>query len=173
VNLEAVRPLIVPAEYVTAGVPAVFDTLLSPNLVLTWVELPSDGAMVYVTPSRAAKWDRIRPGWRTAALDVMRRTDAGRPWTHEKRRTDGALEWVAMMHDDGLGSSRLLFEPELQRTFPAGYLVALPDRSCGMAIAQDADLAEVRRMIARMHADATTPMIADVLEARELRPAAA
>jgi hypothetical protein len=166
---EHVRPLIVPAEYVEVGVPAVFDPLPAPDLVLTWVELPHAHTMVYVTPARAAEWNSAHPRWRQLAVEAMRRADRGRVWTHEKRADDGTLEWVAMMHDDGLGSSRLLLEPELRRAFPDGYLVALPDRSCGMAISRHAArLADVRAMVAGMQAKATTPMIPDLREPAQL-----
>jgi hypothetical protein len=170
---DRIRPLIVPAEYVTVGVPAAFDALSSPDLALTWVELSDRAAMLYVTPARAREWDRTHVGWHAAALEAMRRADRGQVWTHEKRTGSGALEWVAMMHEDGLGSSRLLLEPELERAFPGGYLVALPDRSCGMAVSRtDANLDEVRAMVAGMHAEATIPMIADLREPSALSPAA-
>src|SRR5215207_11578677 len=107
-TFDHVRPLLAPTEYVALGAPAIFDTLPAPDLVLTWVELPDPETMLYVTPGRAAEWDRVRPGWRAVALDAMRRADRGHVWTHEKRGENGALLWVAMMHEDGLGSSRLL-----------------------------------------------------------------
>lgn len=171
-TFDRIRPLIVPAEYVDVGVPAAFDALSSPDLALTWVELSDRATMLYVTPLRAGEWDRSHAGWRAEALEEMRRADRGQVWTHEKRTGSGALAWVGMMHEDGLGSSRLLLEPELQRTFPDGYLVALPDRSCGMAISRtNADLDEVRAMVSRMHEGATTPMIPDLREPSAIRRA--
>jgi hypothetical protein len=171
-TFDQIRPLIVPAEYITIGVPAAFHALSSSDLVLTWVELHAKETMLYVTPARATEWDRRHDGWRAASLGAMRRADQGRVWTHEKRTENGSLAWVAMMHEDGLGSSRLLLARELERTFPSGYLVALPDRSCGMAICRtNADLDEVRRMVAAMHASATTPMIPDLREPSALSAA--
>ncbi|HEX6535037.1 MAG TPA: hypothetical protein VF041_10585 [Gemmatimonadaceae bacterium] len=168
-TLEHVRPLIVPASYATVGVPAAMVPLRAPDLALTWVELAESETMTYVTPARAAEYDRVRPDWRRVALDEMRRADDGLVWTHEKRVADGSLLWVAMMHDDGLGSSRLLLAEELRLAFPSGYLVAIPDRSCGVAIARDApEIARLREMVADMHAGATTPMIPDLREPAEL-----
>src|SRR6266699_1550302 len=80
------------------------------------------------------------------------------------------------MNDDGLGSSRLLLTDELARQFPEGYLVALPDRSCGLAISKRLgwnEHREVEAMVADMHKGATTPMCSDVREPRELLPRAA
>lgn len=164
-NFDRIRPLIVPAEYVSAGVPAAYVALASPDLALTWVELAVRATMTYVTPARAAEWERTDAGWRVKGLDAMRRADDGTLWTHEKRGERGELAWIGMMHEDGLGSSRLLLEAELQRTFPEGYLVALPDRSCGMAISRTkANLDEVSAMVKQMHEGATIPMIPDLLE---------
>lgn len=159
-----------PREYAVVGVPAVFHALAAPDLLLTWVELSEPEMMLYVTPARAAEWDSTQPGWRAIALAAMQRADAGRVFTHEKRAEDGSLVWVAMMHDDGLGSIRLLLTEELARVFPTGYLVALPDRSCGLAVARDArELDEVRTMVAAMQSGATIPMIPDLRDPAELR----
>lgn len=169
-NFDHVRPLIVPAEYVRAGVPAAYASLAAPDLALAWVELTPRATMHYVTPSQAAEWDGTHPAWRENALDAMRRADHDRFWTHEKRTDTGALAWIGMMQEDGLGSSRLLLAAELARTFPEGYLVAFPDRSCGMAISRThADLEQVRAMVAKMHEGATIPMIPDVREPAALR----
>lgn len=172
-NFQHVRPLIVPAEYAEVGVPASFDQLPAPDLLLSWVELPDAETMLYVTPARAAEWDGAEPAWRRIALGAMRAADDGRVWTHEKRDESGALVWVAMMHDDGLGSSRLLLSEELHRAFPDGYLIALPDRSCGMAIARATPaLEDVRGLVADMYQGATTPMIPDLREPSEITPGA-
>jgi hypothetical protein len=169
-TFERIRPLIVPVAYAAVGVPAVYDPVAASDLVLTWVELDDHQTMLYVTPIRAVEWDRSHPGWRSAAIEEMRSSDAGQVWTHEKRAKDGSLLWVGMMHEDGLGSSRLLLEPELRETFPAGYLVALPDRSCGIAISRTVpDLASLRAMVVDMHADATVPMLPDIREPSALR----
>ena len=172
-SFEHVRPLIVPAEYRVLGMPAAFDVLSAPDLLLSWVELFEPQAMVYVTPSRAAEWDRLRPGWRRDAIRALGHASGDRVWTHEKRADDGTLMWVAMMHGDGLGSSRLLLTDEIRRAFPAGYLVAFPDRSCGMAIARDQPgLDAVRAMVASMHARATTPMVPTLREPADVVPPA-
>lgn len=106
------------------------------------------------------------------ALGNLRDSDAGRTWTHEKRDKDGRLIWVAMMHDDGLGSSRLLCFEEVSAAFPHGYLVALPDRSCGLAVSAGANTAERREfddMVERSFAGATTPMSDQIMAPEALR----
>ena len=173
-RFEALRPLIVPSAYFAGGdFPAPHRRLAAPDLALTWVELTPGQTMLYVTPQRAATWDAAGADWRGAALTAMRSADAGRLYTHEKRTAGGALAYVAMMHEDGLGSSRLLLREELGTVFPEGYWVALPDRSCGLAVSRaltGSELEAVRAMIAAMHAGATTPMLPDLREPDGLLP---
>lgn len=55
--------------------------------------------------------------------------------------------------------------------FPEGYLLALPDRSCGMVISKSMklpELGEVKAMVARMYESATTPMSRRLYEPEEL-----
>jgi hypothetical protein len=171
-SLDTVRPLIVPRDYFDSGqFPAPHERLAASDLALTWVELLEDERMLYITPARAESWDREAPDWREQALNAMRAADEGRVYTHEKRTSWGDLAWVSMMHDDGLGSSRLLLRAELEMEFPAGYWIALPDRSCGMAISRSLSITEVdelRSLVAKMHRNATTPMLPDLRDPDDL-----
>ena len=165
-----------PSEYFAHhDFPACYESLAAPDLALTWVELTKSQTMVYVTHERAIKWDRAGVAWRTAAVSGMRDADRGAFYTHEKRTASGGLAWVAMMHEDGLGSSRLLCRAELANVFPEGYWVALPDRSCGIAISRSlrgGELDEVRAMVSDMHRNATVPMLPDLRDPDMLLPRA-
>lgn len=169
--IDLLRPLIVPREYIDLKLPAPHLPLAAPDLALTWVELADNGVMLYVTPQRARAWEKAGIDWRRAAMDAMQRADEGHRWTHEKRADDGELQWVAMMHEDGLGSSRLLQPAGLGRLFPDGYWVALPDRSCGIAASKRLGgpaLEEVRAMVEQCYTGATTPMCRGLREPADL-----
>ncbi len=172
-----VRPLIVPSSYFTTGAfPAPHVPLTAPDLALTCVMLSGPASVLYVEPQMAESWRRKGIDWVAGSLTELRRADERLRWTHESRDEDGQLNWIAFMNDDGLGSSRLLLTDELARQFPEGYLVALPDRSCGLAISKRLgwnEHREVEAMVADMHKGATTPMCSDVREPRELLPRAA
>ena len=176
-STEMLRPLIVPNEYFASGqFPAPHVPLAAPDLALTCVLLSDPGAMVYVTPDAADALGRSGIEWRAAALAAMRRSDEGLLWTQDRHDEDGRLLWLEFMNVDGLGSSRLLLRDDLERQFPEGYLVALPDRSCGLAISKSVDeevLEELRAMVTEMHRAATTPMCPDLREPGALVPRAA
>ena len=176
-STEFLRPVIVPSDYFASGqFPAPHVPLTAPDLALTCVLLSERTTMLYVTPDVADGWRRSGVQWESAALTAMRRSDEGLLWTQERRDEEGRLLWIGFMNDDGLGSSRLLLREDLERQFPEGYWVALPDRSCGMAISKRVEsevLEELRTMVAEMHRGATTPMCAELRDPEELVPRAA
>lgn len=173
-DLAALRPLVVPATYGALGnFPAPLIPLAASELALTWVALTPPEWMLYVKPAAAVNWQQRGIDLYVRALANLREADAGRTWTHEKRDEVGRLIWVGMMHDDGLGSSRLLCFEELSAAFPHGYLVALPDRSCGLAVSAGANNAERREfddMVEHCFAGATTPMSDQIMAPEALRP---
>lgn len=118
--------------------------------------------MRYVDRRMEAHWDSQNIDWRTRALENLRRTPLEHPWTHEFRRDDRRLFAVAMMHPDGIGPARLLLHGHLEAAFPEGYLVAVPERSCGFALsvrATDAEKAKLQDIAAACHRDGTAPVL--------------
>ena len=176
-DLAVVQPLIVPADYGRYNnFPAPLIPLAEPSLALTWVALTRPDWMVYVTPSVAAGWEARGVDLYDRAMANMREADAGRTWTHEQADERDRLVWVAMMQDDGLGSSRLLCREELESVFPMGYEVALPDRSCGMALSNSATAvqrSEFLAMVQRCFEGATIPMLGEILSSAALAPRSA
>lgn len=61
------------------------------------------------------------------------------------------------MHQDGIGSSRLLLAPKWSQA----YYLALPDRSYGLLVPRDVTVtkvADVQKMVKSMCSGATVPM---------------
>jgi hypothetical protein len=107
-SLEFLRPLIVPNSYFEHGdFPAPHVPLKAPDLALTCVLLKEPASMLYVQPQTAIEWQQEGIWWQVAAINAMRKADGGLVWTKERRDGDGSLMWIGLMHDDGLGSSRL------------------------------------------------------------------
>ena len=168
-ELERLFPLIVPREYFELGMPAPHHALPEKDLALTWVLLQPT-TMLYLTPEEAERFDKAGLAWKEKAIENLA-FDPGGMATHEKKSPDGRLLWVAMMHHDGLGSSRTLLAPGWKQAFPEGYWLALPDRSFGMVISRSLkppELAEVKTMVAQMYVGATTPMSGRLYEPEEL-----
>src|ERR1700754_2904627 len=127
-------PIIVPRSYfVYDNWPGNHLLLNHPELAVTWVELTSDGAMLYVTKDRHKELEEVHGNLHRHAMSVLRQHSEGQLATHAKE-VNGRTIFLGMMHADGLGSSRLLLLPELQARFPGGFRIAIPDRSCGMVM---------------------------------------
>jgi hypothetical protein len=167
-DVRRLFPLIVPSKYFERPFPAAHEALPNEKLALTWVLLQPT-TMLYLTPDEAARFDAEGFAWKARAIENLERIAAVA--TQEKRDATGQLAWVTMMQQDGLGSSRLLLATQWSGLFPEGYWVALPDRSCGMAISKalaPTELDEVKRMISSMFQGATTPMSGELHEPAEL-----
>ena len=173
-DLAATYPLIVPASYGQHGnFPAQLIPLKDPGLALTWVALAHPGSMLYVMSEIVATWEMHGVDLYDRAISNMREADEGLTWTHVKTDAWGRLIQVGMMHEDGLGSSRLLCRAELEETFPMGYEVALPDRSCGLALSASATAEERQafvELVRNCWEHATIPMRGDVLSPDALVP---
>jgi hypothetical protein len=159
VDLNRLQPLIVPAEYVgLAGWDLPHAPLPNPAFVLTWVEFGE--GLTYLTREEFDELEATAPQWSQRALDNVRQTE----WFHRQHKQNeaGALEWIAFVNDeDTSSSSKIMLQWELNSIFPEGYFVGIPDRACGLVVSAQCSgkaLAEVRDLVAQMHATATTPM---------------
>jgi hypothetical protein len=171
-DIENVVPVIAPRKYFELGNwPGPYSYVRSPSLGITWSILHPDQAMVYVNHDRALSWEQDSIDWRRRAQQNLRRLSAAQLWTHEKRNEAGRLQWAAMMHGDGLGSSRLLLKSELLSELAGDYLVGLPDRSCAVVVplaAGCANLNQVGEMVRGMFQGATNPVLGDLVVPADL-----
>ncbi|RZJ88594.1 MAG: hypothetical protein EOO60_10900 [Hymenobacter sp.] len=164
-DLDYLFPLIVPSSYISE---TTWDLphyqLPNKDFILTWVSFKADEAMVYLTRDEYQALETTQPSWQQVALDNLRHSSADDEsfCTHVKVSDDERrLIFLAFMHQDGIGSSRLLLAPEWEQAFPKGYYLALPDRSCGLLVPRDitaAELADVKELVSNMHTGATIPM---------------
>lgn len=163
--LEQLFPLIIPSSYVTEST---WDLphfqLPNKNFILTWVSFETDEAMTYLTREDYKILEASHAGWQRVVMENLRHslTESENLYTHVKLSDDEhRILFLAFMHADGLGSSRLLLAHEWNQAFPGGYSLALPDRSCGILVPHDvtaAELADVKELANNMHEGATVPM---------------
>lgn len=164
-ELDYLFPLIVPGSYVSeTSWDLPHHPLPNKNFILTWVSFQADEAMVYLTREEYQTLEATHPSWQQVALDNLRHSTAEDEslYTHVKLSDEERrIIFLAFMHQDGIGSSRLLLAPEWNQAFPNGYYLALPDRSCGLLVPADitaAELAYVQEFVSTMYQGATTPM---------------
>lgn len=160
VELTRLQPLIVPAAYYEAGgwdLPHI--ALPNQEFILTWVEDRGD-AITYLTRAAFDELNASTIDWQRQALDNVRQSHYFH--RHYGGMTETQPDWLAFLNDeDVISSSKVLLQFELSRVFPKGYYIAIPDRACGIVVAShcsEESLSEVRQMIERMYAGATTPM---------------
>jgi hypothetical protein len=164
-ELQHLYPLIFSSGYVsdtTWELP--HHPLPHKNFILTWVSFKADEAMTYLTRAEHQTLEATQPGWQRVTMDNLRHllVDDESFYTHVKVSDDARrVIFLAFMHQDGIGSSRLLLAPEWSQAFPSGYFLALPDRSCGLLVPHDVsatELADAQQMVESMYDGATVPM---------------
>jgi uncharacterized protein YtpQ (UPF0354 family) len=165
VNRHPIFPVIVPRSYFASGAfTACHLDLRHPDLGVTWVEIDGPHSMTYVNPVRQAQLASSIMELHELAMQDLR--EAGHPVTHEKV-VEKTCWWLALNHDDGLGSSRLLMLDELRKAVPRGFRLAIPERSCGFLVPngrEGASLAEATALISRCHSAGAIPVLDSLFE---------
>jgi hypothetical protein len=164
-DLDYLFPLIVPISYIsdtTWDLP--YYPLPHKDYIITWVSFEAGEAMTYLTRAEYQNLEATQPGWQRVAVNNLRHSlaDSESLYTHAKVSDDARrVVFLAFMHQDGLGSSRLLLTLEWSQAFPNGYYLALPDRSCGLLIPYGVpatELADIQQLVESMYDGATVPM---------------
>jgi len=140
-DVDKVVPLFIPSSFVESGLwPGPFATLRARGIALTWAVLLRDDAIRYVRHEMQRGWEEQGIDWKARALQNLREISPDPVCTGALFRDSGETWLISLMHPDGLGPSRLLLADQLERLFPQGYRVALPERSRGFAFASNLDL---------------------------------
>ena len=167
--LPGLMPLFAPSLFFESGKwPGPHEIMELPGLGLTWsIEQPGQ-AMLYLDGSTAQGWAASGLDWREESMKNLIRRSASQLATAEFWRGGMAKELcyaLAFMHEDGYGPSRLLLEDSLRRVFPAGYAIALPEMSCGLAVSLQASAAErekIEVLVETCFREATRPLVAGI-----------
>ena len=172
-ELNNLVPVIIPREYLAYdNWPGPYRLLKHPELAVTWVTLEPNQWMNYLTKDQAEAWASGGVDYESVALENLERLTGDDLWTHGKRDADGNLLYAVMMHEDGLGSSRILLQEDLLKMFPQGYWVAIPERSCALVIPKGVsaeELKEAKDLIKECWDGGTTPMLSDLLEPEDVQ----
>lgn len=171
--LTQLLPIFVPSSFFALGNwPGPYELSRIEQLGLTWAFFLPSHAMRYLDGGVRAWLELRKVDWKKQARDNADRLAEASPWTHEFRDENGAIYAVAMMHEDGAGPTRLLAERHLHQQFPNGYLVALPEMSCGIAIsttASPADTAKIAKLVEDCFESGTRPLVAGLHDGALLR----
>ena len=155
-------PIIIPRRYNKDGRwvgPMV--NLRHPDLAITWAELHEPRGMVYVNFKRQSEIEAEARNLHQEAMSNLRETARESLFTHAKEN-DGGYSYVVAMHEDGLGTSRLLLTEEWEAQFPDGYLIGIPVRSCGFIVPKMGsaeELVEAEEIVGNCYKDGDTAML--------------
>ncbi len=161
-ELSSILPIVVPRSYFALGnFPGLALALRHPEFCVTWIDASMPDSILYVPKQFFEELGLTAQSLHQVALANLR--SSGALFTHEN--VDGHQSiWKAMMHEDALGSSRLLLTDEIKDAFPEGCLVGLPDRSCAIVISRSASQEQMRdaqALVRRCFDCATIPMLGD------------
>jgi hypothetical protein len=174
-DIEKLFPMFTPASFFkTGGWPGPFLLPEANGVGITWALALSNQGMRYLDQAMRTHWESQNIDWKAAAMDNLRKATGSRLFTHGLgRKTGDGMFACAMMHPDGWGPSRLLLTDALEKTFPEGYRVAIPEMSCGFAMSlhlNEEEDAALKDMIGKCHRDGTRPLAPGIFEAREILP---
>ncbi len=138
--ISQVVPVFIPSSFVETGSwPGPYAILNAPGVALAWAIVLGDDAIQYVIHQVQREWETEGIDWKTCALRNLRERSPEPMSTGTLFRDNGEPWLISLMYPDGLGPSRLLLTEELERLFPKGYRVVLPERSRAFAFASHLD----------------------------------
>jgi hypothetical protein len=174
IDLTQLMPIFVPAAFFARGNwPGPYARLRTPDIGLTWTVLTPGQTMRYMDFGMKQLWEQQGIDWKDLARRNLSDLTNARPGVREMRNPKGELSSIAFMFQDGLGPSRLIFREGLKERFPAGYRVAMPEMSCGLAFAKDLggeEMATVQGVIDHCYRRGTRPFVPGSYHPDDLLP---
>lgn len=171
-DIGKVVPLFIPSSFVEAGSwPGPYAALRAQGIAQAWAVLRPDDAIRYVLYDVQQTWEAQGIDWKARALENLRALSPEPLGTGALFRGDGETWLISLMHGDGLGPSRLLLANQLERVFPMGYRVALPERSRGFAFAAELDLEDadtVESLVRSSYTKGDRPLSPWILDPNDL-----
>jgi hypothetical protein len=140
-DIGAVLPVFIPASFLESagGWPGPCEVLQARDIALAWAVPLANDITAYILHETQREWEAQGIDWKARALQNLRDLSPEPMGTGSLFRDNGETWLISLMHADGLGPSKLLLTDQLERLFPKGYRVALPERSRGFAFSTELD----------------------------------
>jgi hypothetical protein len=172
-DIGAVLPVFIPSSFVQAagGWPGPCEVLQAGSIALAWAVPLANDTTAYVLHETQKEWEAQGIDWKARALQNLRELSPEPMGTGALFRDNGETWLISLMHTDGLGPSRLLLTDQLERLFPKGYRVALPERSRGFAFSTDLDLVDVdtvENLIRSSYSKGDRPLVCGIFDPNDL-----
>jgi hypothetical protein len=136
-SMDDLLPVVIPTGIVVDNAwPGTFKRW-NEVLSVTWAHFTEPYNTVYLRKSEVQALEVRRVVFEQMALNNLRKRSSEQIWTHVKEEA-GEIHFVALLHEDGLGPSRLLLGDDLRRAFPNGFLFSVPERTCAIVFSKQA-----------------------------------
>jgi hypothetical protein len=171
-DVSKVVPVFIPSSFVEGGAwLGPYAALRAQGIAQAWAVLLPDDAIRYVLHDMQQVWEAQGIDWKLRALQNLRERSPEPVGTGALFRDNGDTWLISLMHADGLGPSRLLLADQLERLFPKGYRVALPERSRGFAFTAELDIEDsdmVESLIHSSYSKGDRPLSSWIFEPNDL-----
>jgi hypothetical protein len=172
-DIGAVLPVFIPSSFVetAGGWPGPCEVLQAGSVALAWAVPLGNDTTAYILHETQQEWEAKGINWKARALQNLRDLSPEPLGTGALFRDDGETWLISLMHSDGLGPSRLLLADQLERLFPRGYRVAMPERSRAFAFSSDLDAEDadtVESLIRNSFTKGERPLSSGIFEPSEL-----
>src|ERR1035437_490819 len=170
VQTDNLLPVVIPTEIVSHSLwPGPFSRW-SDILSVTWAHFSEPHTTKYLTKTEARELEASRIPFAQLALTNLWRRSGEQVWTHIKEEA-GETYFVALMHEDGLGPSRLLLRDGLHRAFPEGFSFCVPERTCAIVFSKQASpaaLDSVRAVVSGFFRNGREPVSDGVFDEKDI-----
>lgn len=168
---DDILPIVVPTRIVTHGQWPGSFLQWNDILSVTWAHFQEPCNTVYLTKLETEGFTSQRKNYQQIAIDNLRLHSRGRAWSHIKKEGDTVF-YLGLLHEDGLGPSRLLLREELREIFPDGYSFCVPERTCALVFsrhANDSIMTVVQGLIAKCHQNGREPVSERIIDEEEIK----
>jgi hypothetical protein len=167
-DLGKLLPVFLPSMLVEARTwSGPFSILRASGIAQAWAVLSPDGDVKYVDAGLQQEWETRGVDWKAHAIRNLDDSSPEPLGTGALFRDSGETWLISLMYADGLGPSRLLLTGALERIFPKGYQIAIPECARAFAFARHLDREDrdtVENLIQRSFAACKQPLSSEIFE---------
>ena len=148
-----------------------YETLRAKGIAIAWAVPAADRAIRYLLHDTRRQWEAEGIDWQAQALNNLSELSNDPCGAASLLRDNGDTWLISFMYSDGFGSSRLLLADRLQRVFPKGYRVAMPERNRAFAFSVELDPEEadtIRHLIEQSYSKSEQRLSPEVFEPNAL-----
>lgn len=167
---DDLMPVVIPTSIVTHKMWPGPSKRWNEELSVTWAHFQEPHSTLYLTNDEFSRFKSKRIPFASVAIDNLTMRSSGKVWTHIKEEDD-EVHFVGLLHEDGLGPSRLLLREALHEVFPEGFRFCVPERTCAVVFSKEATslaMESVMTVVRSCFQKGTEPVSENIFEENEI-----